>query len=144
MPNEEHFRKLERMYTQAPINTYFRPSLHIEEGKAELIIPMREELFHVAGAAHGAVYFKALDDVTFFAANSLVDDVFLLTVSFNLYFLRPISGGEMRASGWVISQSRRLFIAEGEISNSNGQLIARGSGTFMRSNIPLTPEVGYQ
>jgi uncharacterized protein (TIGR00369 family) len=90
------------------------------------------------------VYFKALDDAAFFAVNSLVDDVFILTVSFNLYLTRPISEGEMKATGRVIHRSRRLFVAESELIDAKGREIARGSGTFMRSTIPLSPELGYE
>jgi acyl-coenzyme A thioesterase PaaI-like protein len=34
---------------------------------------------HSIHAVHGSVYFKALDDAAFFAVNSLVEDVFVLT-----------------------------------------------------------------
>jgi acyl-coenzyme A thioesterase PaaI-like protein len=76
--------------------------------------------------------------------NSLVDDVFVLTVSFNLYLLRPIAVGEMRAKGRVVYRSRQLFVAEAELVDQDGKDIGRGSGTFMRSAIPLSPEIGYK
>jgi uncharacterized protein (TIGR00369 family) len=131
------------MYEQAPINRYFSPRLRISEGKAELTIPVKPDFFHAAGAVHGAVYFKALDDSAFFAANSLVTDVFVLTVTYNVYFTRPISAGELLATGKVVHRSRQLIIADSEVKDSDGRSIARGSGTFMRSPIPLTPEIGY-
>ncbi|HKW46904.1 MAG TPA: PaaI family thioesterase [Gemmatimonadaceae bacterium] len=134
----EHFRRLERMYNAAPINEYFRPTLHIPEaGVAELRLRIRPDFHHAARAAHGAVYFKALDDATFFAANSLVDDVFVLTVSFNLYLTRPVSEGEVVARGKVVSRSKRLYLAEGVLEDSRGREIARGSGAFMPSTIAL-------
>jgi uncharacterized protein (TIGR00369 family) len=142
--NEEHYRKLERMYASAPLNEYYRPVMHISEGRAEVTIAVRRELFHAANAVHGALYFKCLDDATFFAVNSLVDDVFVLTVSFNLYLLRPIATGEMKATGWVVYRSRQLFVAEAELVDQDGKDIGRGSGTFMRSAIPLSPEIGYK
>lgn len=141
---QEHFRKLERMYASAPTNTYYAPMLHISEGQAQVIIPVRPDLFHAAGAVHGSVYFKALDDAAFFAVNSLVDDVFMLTVSFNMYLTRPISEGEMKATGRVIYRSRRVFIAESKLVDADGREIARGSGTFLKSKIPLSPELGYE
>jgi uncharacterized protein (TIGR00369 family) len=144
LTNEEHFRKLERMYASAPLNEYYKPTMHISEGRAEVTIPVRRELFHAANAVHGALYFKCLDDATFFAVNSLVDDVFVLTVSFNLYLVRPISSGEMRATGRVVFRSRQLFVAEAEIVDQDGKEIGRGSGTFMRSAMPLSPEIGYK
>jgi uncharacterized protein (TIGR00369 family) len=132
------------MYASAPVNEYYAPTMRVSEGRTELIIPVRPDFFHVAGAVHGSVYFKALDDAAFFAVNSLVDDVFVLTVSFNVYLTRPISEGEMKATGRVVHRSRRLFVAESELADSEGQEIARGSGIFMRSTIPLSPELGYE
>jgi len=143
MSGEEHFRKLERAYLKAPTNEYYRPSIRVAEGEAEIVVPVRPQFFHAAGAIHGSVYFKVLDDAAFFAANSLVSDVFVLTVSFNLHLLRPVSAGELRATGRVVSASRRLIVAEAEAVGPDGKLAARGSGSFMRSEIPLAPAIGY-
>jgi uncharacterized protein (TIGR00369 family) len=143
MPAAEHYRKLERMYVSAPTNAYYAPTISIAEGRAEVTIAVRPEFFHAAGAVHGAVYFKLLDDAAFFAANSLVDDLFLVTVSFNLYLTRPVAEGQMRAVGRVVHHSRRLLIAEAELADASGREIARGSGTFMRSAIPLSSVAGY-
>ncbi len=144
MPAEAHFRNLERMYAGAPTNVYYRPELRISEGQTDLVIPVRKDFFHSAGAVHGSVYFKALDDAAFFAVQSLVEDVFMLTVSFTVYLTRPVKGGEMRAHGRVVHTSPRLFVAESQVSDQRGRQIAHGSGTFMPSKIPLSPEVGYQ
>lgn len=139
----EHYRKLERMYLEAPTNGYYRPTIHIAEGEARIEIPVREEFFHAAGAVHGSVYFKALDDSAFFAANSLVEEVFVLTTSFTLYLTRPISEGRLIATGRVVQASRRLWVVEARAVDAEGLQIALGSGTFMPSRIPLTPEIGY-
>ena len=144
MPNEEHFRKLERMYLGAPINEYFEPRIQISQGAAEITMAVRPDFFHAAHGVHGSVYFKALDDAAFFAVSSLVDDVFMFTVSFNIYLTRPISQGEMKSTGKVVQRSRRLFIAEAELFDSRGRTIGRGSGTFMCSEMPLDPSMGYK
>lgn len=143
--SDEHFRRLERMYASAPINDFFAPRLHIPQaGVAELHMAIRPEFHHAAHAAHGAVYFKALDDATFFAANSLVEDVFVLTVSFNLYLTRPVSEGEVIARGQVVSRSKRLYLAEGVLADARGREIARGSGAFMPSTVALSSDIGYR
>lgn len=139
----DHHRKLERLYATAPINDYFRPTLRISEGRAELDLPVRRDFFHAAHAMHGSVYFKALDDAAFFAVNSVVTDVFVLTVSFNVYLLRPVTAGVLRADGRLVNASRNLWIAESELHDERGKLVARGSGSFMRSAIALGPDVGY-
>jgi uncharacterized protein (TIGR00369 family) len=132
------------MYASAPVNRFYAPTMRVSEGRAEVTIAVRRDLFHAAGAVHGVAYFKMLDDAAFFAVNSLVDDVFVLTVSFNVYMTRPISEGEMKATGRVVHRSRRLFIAESQLVDSGGREIGRGSGTFMRGSIPLSPEIGYE
>lgn len=141
--NQEHFRKLERMYTLAPINTYFKPTLLVSEGSAEICISIRPDFFHAASAVHGSVYFKAMDDAAFFACNSLRGDCFMLTASFNIYFLRPVSRGEIRAFGRVIRHSSKLMVADSVLTDSDGLEIGRGNGIFVPSNIPLNMDVGY-
>jgi uncharacterized protein (TIGR00369 family) len=141
---DDHFRRLERMYLAAPANEYFRPDISIGEGTAEVRLVVRPDFFHAASAVHGSVYFKVLDDATFFAASSLVPDVFVLTASFTIYFLRPISAGTMTARGKIVSRSARLLIGEGTLVDGDGREIARGSGTFMPSRVPLDERVGYR
>ncbi len=138
MSGEEHFRRLERMYLSAPINRFFKPSITVGEGSAEIAMEMRADFHHAAGAVHGAVYFKALDDAAFFAANSLVTDCFVLTVAFNVYLTRPISEGRMRAIGRVVHRSRRLYLAESILYNGGSEEIGRGNGSFMPSSTRWT------
>jgi uncharacterized protein (TIGR00369 family) len=142
-PGNEHFRKLERLYHAAPINQFFEPRLVIGEGRAEVTVHIRPDFYHAARAVHGAVYFKSLDDAAFFAVNSLVEDVFVLTVSYNVYLTRPVSEGVIRATGRVVHQSRQLFLAEAELFDEKERQIGRGTGSFMRSSIALTAEIGY-
>lgn len=139
----EHFRKLERMYAAAPINAFFRPTLLVSAGSAEVRIVVRPEFHHAAGAAHGALYFKALDDATFFAASSLVPDVFVLTAHFELDLVRPVVSGELRAVAKVTERSERRIAAEGELFDAEGNLVARGEGSFARSKVALTAAVHY-
>lgn len=139
----EHFRRLERIYAKARINEYYDPTLRVTDGAAELTIPLSPKMHHAADAVHGSVYFKALDDAAFFAANSLVPDVFVLTASFNLYLLRPVTTGSIHARGRVIQQTRRLILAESELDDDQGRRIAHGNGTFMPSSIQLDKMPGY-
>ena len=131
------------MYHGAPINRFFRPVIRVSNGATELDVPLRPDFFHAAHAVHGSVYFKALDDAAFFAVSSVVPDVFVLTASFNIYLTRPVIEGTLLATGRVVHRTRTLFLAEAELRDEQQRLVARGSGSFMRSTIALTPEVGY-
>ncbi len=139
-----HVEKLERMYLNGPNNEYYNPGIRITEGQAEVVIPVQERFYHAAGAVHGSVYFKAMDDAAFFAVNSLVEDVFVLTVSFNVYLTRPVSNGEMIARGRYIGLSGQQYLAEATLTDSEGNEVGRGTGAFVKSRIPLSAKIGYE
>ena len=141
--DDEHHRKLERMYAGAPISRLYEPKLTISAGKTELLLPVKPEFFHVAHAAHGSVYFKALDDAAFFAVASLVDEFFVLTASFTIYLLKPVTHGTMTARGDVVHRTKSAFVAEAVLFDSDGEQLARGSGSFVRSQVRLSPDLGY-
>ena len=139
-----HYRALERLYRSAPVNRVFSSDLTIEgEGRARITFDITESSYHAAGAAHGTIYFKMLDDAAFYAANSLVTDRFLLTTAFNLHFTKPVREGRVTASGVWISGRRRVLVAESRLVDEEGDEIGRGTGTFMRSHIPLSSLPGY-
>jgi uncharacterized protein (TIGR00369 family) len=141
--DEAHHRKLEQLYAVAPVTRWFGAAIRISDGQASVRIPVRPEFSHAAGGVHGSIYFRALDDAAFFAANSRVMDVLVLTVSFTVHFTAPVRDGEVRAEGRVVHEAGRLLVAESELRDEDGRLLAKGSGIFTRSRIPLTTEIGY-
>ena len=140
-----HYRALESLYTSAPVNALFDSRLEVVgEGRTRIRFRIDERVHHAAGAAHGTVYFKMLDDAAFYAANSMVSDRFLLTTAFNLHFTKPIRSGEAIAEGRWVSGRRRVFVAEARLIDAEGDEIGRGTGTFMRSHIALAGLSGYR
>jgi uncharacterized protein (TIGR00369 family) len=143
MTQEDHYRKLERMYLAAPTNQYYKPTIQIDRGVCTIEFPVRPDFFHAVRAIHGSVYFKALDDAAFFAVNSLVAEHFVLTVTFHLHFLRPVSQGVLHAEGQMVSASRDHFVGA-SILTVDGKEVARGSGTFLRSKGKLSEIESYR
>ncbi|MBD3760523.1 PaaI family thioesterase [Rhizorhabdus sp.] len=141
---EAHYRALESLYAAAPINNLFPSRLEIpREGEARIHFMIEPSHYHAAGAAHGTTYFKMLDDAAFYAANSLVNDFFLLTTAFNLLLTRPIKAGPVIAEGRWVNGRRRVLVADARLIDAEGEEVARGTGTFMRSRIPLAKLPGY-
>lgn len=136
---EQHWRRLEELYLSAPTNAYYRPSIRIGDGIAEIVVEARRDFHHAANAVHGSVYFKLLDDAAFFAVNSVVDDVLVLTADFSIHLFRPVSDGLLTAKGRILNAGKRTFVAEADLFDSTGQLIAHGVGSYVRSRIPLPP-----
>ena len=141
---ELHWRALEGLYASAPINRMFRSRLEVTAaGRARIVFPVEPNVFHAAGAAHGTIYFKMLDDAAFYAANTLVTDRFLLTTAFNLHLTKPVRGGTIVAEGRWVSGRRRVLVAESRLVDEDGEEVGRGTGTFMRSRIALSGLSGY-
>lgn len=143
--NKEHYEKLERMYLNANMNThiYDTTTVNISHERAEIGLTISEKFFHALGAIHGSVYFKLLDDAAFFAVNSIVEDAFVLTTNFNIQLIRPATEGIITATGNVRYVSRNLFVADSSLVNEAGKEIAFGTGSFMKSKVGLTKEIGY-
>jgi uncharacterized protein (TIGR00369 family) len=141
----DHYKKLERMYLSARVNKqlYNGITIKVSNEKAELSLPIDQKFYHAANAIHGSVYFKMLDDAAFFAVNSIVHDVFVYTVLFNVQLLRPVSAGIIRSVGELKFKSTNLFIADSGLFDENDKLVGRGTGNFMRSKIILSEEIGY-
>src|SRR6195952_1987147 len=139
-----HWRALESLYGSAPINALFASELTVTgEGTSRIAFDIDASCYHAAGAAHGTVYFKMLDDAAFYAANTLVTDRFLLTTSFNIHFARPIRGGRVYAEGRWVSGRRRVLVAEARLIDGEDEEVGRGTGPSMRSRIALSGLDGY-
>lgn len=143
MNKDLHFTNLENMYLAAPINKIYPPRIDIVDSESTIEIDLSDKLYHSAGAVHGSVYFKLLDDAAFFAANSLEREVFVLTSCFTTYITRPVSSGIMRAVGKVVNKNRTQFIVESVAYNEEGKEIARGNGIFVKGKLPLAEASGY-
>ena len=106
---EGHWRALERLYSSAPVNSKFASSLEVTgEGSARITFDITGDVFHAAGAAHGTVYFKMLDDAAFYAANTLVTDRF---ADHGPTAFHQTSDGTIVAEGrWVMEDD--VFVAD--------------------------------
>lgn len=145
MNPKEHYRKLEQLYLSANVQKLFSGStITVSDSKAEITLPVDPKYFHGAQAMHGATYFKLLDDAAYFAVASLVKDVFIVTSSFQINLLRPVSSGSLRAVGTVRSAGKNLFVAEATLYNDRGKEVAFGTGQFMRTAQPWESLENYE
>lgn len=142
MGPDEHFRKLERMYHDAPINRFYEPHLTVSPGSADIRLKIKPDFFHAASAVHGSVYFKLLDDAAYFAVHSQVLDAFVLTVSStSISFVRFPKDNCSPGAAWYM---RRKVCSSPELFDDKNRMIARGNGTFMKSQTGLSDVSGYR
>lgn len=133
------------MYQAARINekVFVNSEMLLTEGNCEIQIPIRPEYHHAMQALHGSVYFKLLDDSAFFAAQSLEFSHFIVTSTFSIQLLRPVSEGILVARGKVRNRSRNQIVAESALFDQRGREIAFGTGNFMKSALKLSQADGY-
>lgn len=82
----------------------------------------------IADAAMGAAFFTTLNDGEDYT-----------TVDLNVKFLRPFVKGKLRATAHVVKRGRRLGYMECEVTNDDGDLVAKVTSSCIILN-PSTEE----
>ena len=104
------------------------------EGEAVLEIPIREELLQQNGFVHGGVISYAADNALTFAGGSALGPA-VLTSEYKINYLKPATGGLLRANAWVIQASKRQAVCRCEIFAIGGDqsetLCAVAQGTIV-------------
>jgi uncharacterized protein (TIGR00369 family) len=139
-----HCRKLESMYLTAPCNEYYEPGIRISEGEAEVVIPVQDKFLDAAGAVHGSVFHRALSDAALFAANSIVPKELMLSTEFNIQITSTVGEGELIARGRVVGSSEDHCLTEAVVQDGEGNELGRGTGIFVKTEIPLSSDMGYK
>jgi uncharacterized protein (TIGR00369 family) len=139
-----HCRKLESMYLSAPCNEYYEPGIRVSDGEAEVVIPLQEKLLDAAGSVHGSVLHRAMSDAALFAASSVVPKELVASTSFDIQVSRTIAEGQLIARGRLIDCSEEHCLAEAVVVDSEGMELGRGTGTFVKTEIPLSADLGYE
>lgn len=140
---DDHYRRLAAMYASAPIHQAVPCRAQISDGASTIEMQAGPGLWHAAGALHGSMYFKALDDAAFFAANSVVMEAFVLTASFEIELLAPVTSTTLRAEGKLEEHEGRTLSASSELFVGD-DLVARGRGVFIVSRIALDSVPSYR
>jgi len=109
-----------------------------ENGFAELKIPFKADLTQHHGFLHGGIIGFLSDNVSAWAAASVVGDV--LTAEYSVKLLAPGKGDYFIARGQVVKTTRRLVAVESKvyavIKTGDGEeekLIAMGTATILPS-----------
>jgi uncharacterized protein (TIGR00369 family) len=117
--------------------------MKVTEGGAEVSARVTSSLHHAGGTVHGSYLFELLDDAAFFAASSVVEDVFIVTASFSIQFLRRVEDGTLTATGTLAKRSSSIIFADSVLLDERGREIAKGNGVFARSSVRLVDVPAY-
>lgn len=110
-------------------------------GRAELALPIREDMRQQHGFVHGGVLAYLADNALTFAAGSLLGDS--LTIEFKINYLRPAVGeGRLLAIAEVVGHSRSIAVAQCQIvllrADLGRELCATAQGTLKKAGSGAT------
>lgn len=102
------------------------------DGESRWHMDARPEHANPMGTLHGGVLCD-IGDASLSTAymSTLEDDQLFTTVDLSVHFLRPVRTGRLEATGRVVHRGRNIGMAESEIVNEAGDLVAKLSGTCM-------------
>ncbi|OEH54822.1 phenylacetic acid degradation protein [Oceanobacillus sp. E9] len=103
--------------------------VYMEEGNVKIKLPITEQLLNANGTLHGGVHAAMLDTIMGMTIRSL-SKTQCTTINLNVSYLNPFLEGEIYAIGRVINQGYKIVAAEAELIDEEGNLHAKGVGTF--------------
>ncbi|HXW89969.1 MAG TPA: PaaI family thioesterase [Terriglobales bacterium] len=118
--------------SQSPYQRFLGLKLvRFEDGLVEINMPFREEFLREDGSdwLHGGIVSALIDIAGDYAVYSQTGgDV--PTVDLRIDYLRPTKRGSLTAIGRTVKVGRRLSVADVEVRDENGQLVAVGRGAY--------------
>jgi uncharacterized protein (TIGR00369 family) len=133
MPIKESYEKaLRQAVESAPIYQLLQISLEqIDTGFSRFRMPFRKELTHPYGVVHGGAIATLADTAVAFALMTLIrPGEKVMTAEFKINFFAAVSSGEMIGEARVVYTGKRLVVADMEVKNETGKLIAKGLATY--------------
>jgi uncharacterized protein (TIGR00369 family) len=109
----------------------FRPT-SVEEGKAVFELEAGPQHANPMGTLHGGVLCDVADAAMGVAyASTLADGESFTTLELKINFLRPFRIGTLTATARVVKAGRTIGLAECDVTDADGRLIARAMSTCM-------------
>jgi uncharacterized protein (TIGR00369 family) len=108
--------------------------LDASEGWVVVTLEPQEYHYNPLGTVHGGVLATLLDTATGCAVHSTLPvGVGYTTLDLTTKFLRPasIASGMLTAEGTVLSKGRRTALAQAQITDERGALVAHATSTCM-------------
>jgi uncharacterized protein (TIGR00369 family) len=121
-----------------PLNTIARTLgydvAEVASGRVVVTAEPNDTHLNPAGTVHGGLAATLLDSCMGLAIwSTLEKGISQTTLEFKISLIRPITPetGLIQAVGIVLNRGRRIGIAEGRITDSNGRLLAHGTTTCL-------------
>ena len=101
-------------------------------GVGTVRMPIQDHHLQDSGYVQGGLIVTLADYAFYQAVKSrLSPGQRTVTVELKVNFIAGAKEGELTAKAKVVSEGRRIFVVEGEVSDSNGVMVARGLSTYL-------------
>ena len=104
----------------------------VSAGSASFEMPVTTELYNPNGVVHGGAITSLVDSAMGFAVYStLAAGENFATAEIHVNFLKPatVESGILRSTGRVVNRGRQVAVAQADVVDGNGQLIATATST---------------
>ena len=109
----------------------FRP-VEVAPGRVTIAFEAGPQHANPMGTLHGGVLCDVADAAMGMAyASTLAEGETFTTLELKINFLRPVWTGRLTATGRLVSGGRTVGLAECDITDAEGRLVARASSTCM-------------
>ena len=132
--NPEYIQRICKIVSASP---YFEllsmKLLDAGAGFSLLEIDLAKKHLQPFGTVHGGVFSSIIDAAAFWAVYPGIEDpaAGMTTVDLKLNYLAPAETGKMIARGRSIKVGRTLGLADAEVTDRDGKLLAHGTSTLM-------------
>ena len=127
--SSDHVAELRAKEAEEPIASFLKMRLlELSPGYAKVAMKLTPEYTNFNGLIFGGIIMSIADQAFAYATNSLVSPS--IATQFNIYLIAAASiGDELTAECRVVKSGRRIGISEMTVTNQDGKLIAKATGT---------------
>ena len=106
--------------------------MKLSKGRVVLEMEVDRKMHNLSGTMHGGIMGDIADAAMGIAlATTLKPEEDFTTIEFKMSFLRPHVKGLLRAAGTLAKRGRRITFTEATLTNQEGEVVARSSGTCL-------------
>jgi acyl-CoA thioesterase len=127
--SEDNIEKLKVAEANEPIAAFLKMRLvELTPGYAKVTMKLTPDHLNFNGMVFGGIVMAVADQAFAYATNSLVSPS--IATQFNIHLISGAAvGDELTAECRVIKSGRRIGVSEMTVTNQEGKLIAKATGT---------------
>jgi acyl-CoA thioesterase len=127
--SSDNVAKLKAKEAGEPIASFLKMRLvELTPGYSKVTMKLTPDHLNFNGMVFGGIVMALADQAFAYATNSLVSPS--IATQFNIHLISGAAvGDELTAEGKVIKSGRRIGVSEMTVTNQDGKLIAKATGT---------------